>query len=85
MNGKGVTKEQKVNASIGHHVRKAIEASGHTVRDVAHAARIREARLNRVLAGADAMTLPELAYLATALDIRPSDLLGNIERGPAIA
>jgi len=38
-----------------------------------------------VLAGADAMTLPELAYLATALDIRPSDLLGNIERGPAIA
>lgn len=85
MNGKGVTKEQKVNASIGHHVRKAIEASGHTVRDVARLARIREARLNRVLAGADAMTLPELAYLATALDVRPSDLLGNIERGPAIA
>ncbi|RMH00079.1 MAG: XRE family transcriptional regulator [Deltaproteobacteria bacterium] len=57
-------------------VRRAMAARGIDLGELAHRSGVREARLRRLVFGADLPELDELARLAEALGMDPSDLLG---------
>lgn len=80
-----VSDEARVNASLGHHLGKAIDASGRSVHDVAHTTGIGERRLRSIIAGAVSCDLPELARLCLATGVMPDAIVAPALKAVPVA
>lgn len=70
-----VSDEARMNASLGHHLGRAIAASGKSLRDVAYRAGVSERKVNGIIAGSVSCDLPTLARICLAIDVAPDVVL----------